>query len=194
MSRRNKIIIITVIAIIILALIIWLLWLYFNRQPAEVPADPSAVSIPVVLPQASAGDPEANLAPAEKNLRTEVRSIALQFTSRYGSYSSQGNFANLGDLRSLMTEKLAIATDNYITAQKNLDQSDQDYFGVTTVALTADIASLDEASGRAVVLVNTQRQETRGTTVNPLVSYQKIQLELVQTSSGWKVDEAVWQE
>ena len=67
------------------------------------------------------------------------------------------------------------------------------YSGVTTKALSVEIKTFEEASGKAEVIVNTQRQKSQGTTVNPEVYYQKLELSLVLAGGSWQVDEAKWE-
>ena len=70
---------------------------------------------------------------------------------------------------------------------------DESYYGVTTIAVSSKIITLSEELGQADIMVSTQRQENKGSTVNPRVTYQDIEIELVNTGSGWKVDSAEWQ-
>ena len=88
---------------------------------------------------------------------TSVKVLAKNFTERYGSYSSDNNFANLESLKPLMTSEMA-AYVNKIIAD---GYSSKDFFGVTTQAVNITVNQLDAET--AVVAVNTVRQETKGT-------------------------------
>ena len=193
MSNRNKIIIFSAIAVILVLLIIFIVWLILRPQvePPAPPTDPSEIIIPVVLPQSSAVKDEPAVPPSAENLATNLKSTAASFAERFGSYSNQGNFNNINDLRGVMTLKMNAWADNYIAIQKST--VDEGYYGVTTIAVSSKIIILSEELGQADIMVSTQRQENKGSTVNPRVTYQDIEIELVNTGSGWKVDSAEWQ-
>lgn len=192
MSKRNKIIIISLIVLAIAALVAFIVWLFFGNQPEPVvPENPSEINVPVVLPGSSSSKSEVLAEPTAENLDVSLRSLAASFAERFGSYSNQGNFNNLEDLRGLMTLRMDAWADNYIANQKSLVV--QGYYGVTTVAVSSKITDLNDEVGQATVIVSTQKQETKGTTANPRVTYQDIEIELVKTEQGWKVDAVAWQ-
>lgn len=196
MSRRNLIIIILAVGVVLLLIISGII-LWFNFRPTEVvepPADPSKIQIPTGLPQssASAGITDDSSPIVEVSLEANLKAVASTFAERFGSYSNQNNFSNLDDLSSLMTVKMKAWVDNYKAAQAPVS-ADEPYYGVTTQAVAVKISSFDEDLGRAKIVVSTQRQENKGSTVNPRVSYQDLELDLVKTGQGWKVDVAEWQ-
>lgn len=194
MSNRNKIIIFSAVAVILVLLIIFISWLFLRSQPTPPtpPVDPSEINIPVVLPQSSSvKKDEPAVSPSVENLAANLKSTAASFAERFGSYSNQGNFNNINDLRGVMTLKMNAWADNYIANQQSV--VDESYFGVTTIAVSTKIITLSEELGQADIVVSTQRQENKGSTVNPRVTYQDIEIELVNTGSGWKVDSAEWQ-
>ena len=193
MSNRSKIIIFSAIAAMVVLLIILIAWLILRPQaaPPPPPTDPSEIIIPVVLPQSSAVKDEPAVPPSAENLATNLKSTAASFAERFGSYSNQGNFNNINDLREVMTLKMNAWADNYIAIQKST--VDEGAYGVTTIAVSSKIIILSEELGQADIMVSTQRQENKGSTVNPRVTYQDIEIELVNTGSGWKVDSAEWQ-
>ncbi len=193
MSKRLKIVVIVVIALAAALLLGFILWLLFGpKTPAPVPENPSAITVPVVLPQSSAAKTETTAQPAQNNLEVTLKALAATFAERYGSYSNQASFSNLKDLVSLMTLKLKTATDNYIASQPTLS-AQVAYYGVTTKAVASKLLTVNETSGQAEVVVSTQRLTSQGSTVNPKVTYQDLKLQLVKTDDGWKVDSAAWQ-
>lgn len=194
MSNRNKIIIFSAVVVVLALLIIFISWLFLRSQPTlpTPPVDPSEINIPVVLPQSSSvKKDEPAVSPSVENLAANLKSTAASFAERFGSYSNQGNFNNINDLRGVMTLKMNAWADNYIANQQSV--VDESYFGVTTIAVSTKIITLSEELGQADIVVSTQRQENKGSTVNPRVTYQDIEIELVNTGSGWKVDSAEWQ-
>ena len=191
MSKRNKIIIAAVIGLLVLILIIFILWSIFGpKQPAAPVQDPSEINVPVVLPGSSAANVSGGSQVDDNGLAASLQSMASAFAERYGSYSSQGNFSNLQDLKSLMTLKMKAVTDNYIATQQ---AAAAEYYGITTVAVSSKVISANEESGQAEVVVSAQRQESRGSTINPRVFYQELVLQLAKTDDGWKIDSAAWQ-
>jgi len=196
MSRRNKIIVIIAVAIVILLLAILLFWWLGQRQKAAIQEAANAnmgINIPAGLPSASTGltnqiEPSAQ----EVNLEASLKAIASTFAERFGSYSNQGNFSNLDDLKDLMSVRMKSAISEY-KAKQQASMIGTAYYGITTKAISPQITSFEESLGRAEILVKTQRQEALGNTINPKVFYQDLKLNLVKTEADWKVDEAEWQ-
>ncbi|HLC90055.1 MAG TPA: hypothetical protein VJG65_03780 [Patescibacteria group bacterium] len=188
MSRRNKIIIV-VIAVIVILLVLGLIWWFWLRLPKEEPITNTnqGLQLPedVVRPLGN-----VNVSPAQAKLEAELKAVAMTFAERFGSYSSEGGFSNLDDLKDLMTLRMKAWTENYKIEKSG---ASGEYYGVTTQALTAEIISLDEDFGQAEILVNTQRREMRQKTINPDIFYQKLKLKLVKSQTGWKIDSAEWQ-
>lgn len=195
MAKRKKVIIIIVLIIVLLIIFGLLFWfLRLRQQPGgQAIIDPSKIYVPTTLPSASAGLP-VNPEPVieEKDLETTLKAVASTFTERFGSYSNEGNFSNLDELRDLMTIRMRSWTENYKISQKVLLRGDS-FYGITTQALSVKIENFDESFGQANVLVKTQRQEMKGTTKNPLVFYQDLKMQLINSGDGWKVDEVKWQ-
>jgi hypothetical protein len=194
MSRRNKIIIAVLGAIIVILLIFGLIWWLNNRQGLAGRADTNqGLEAPSGLPQIPAGLTNTAESPVkEPKLEANLKATAFTFAERFGSYSNQGNFSNLDDLRVLMTTRMKAWTDNYKASQKTTAEG-ATYYGITTQALSVQISEFDESLGRAEIIATTQRREAKGSTVNPKIFYQDLKLQLVKTGEGWKVDSAVWQ-
>jgi len=191
MDRRRKIIIAGATFIIVLLIIFIVLWFLNRPQTTVVPAGENVnngMLVPEDVPETIKDLPDGLI--EQPALETDLRSIALIFAERFGSYSNQGNFSNLNELESLMTVKMKA----YADILKSKSAASDIYYGITTKALTVKIESFEEAAGRSEITVTTQRQESKGTTLNPEIFYQDLKLQLVKTESGWKVDSATWQE
>lgn len=194
MSKRNKIII-SIIAVIVLIIIAILIWWFLQRGGLlqSTTNTNQTATAPQQLPIVSGLTNSSAVRIEEPKVEATLRAVAMTFTERFGSYSNQSGFQNLEDLQDLMTVKMKGWADNFVLEQRTLFTDNEVYYGITTSALSSVIVDFDESLGRAEVVVDNQRQESRGSTINPKVLYQKIQLRLVKTSSGWKVDEAIWQ-
>jgi len=199
MSKRK--IIAIVAGVLLLILIIVGVWWIISQRQSQVILDNQADNgqLPPKLPILPAGTNGINGQSAvvsiqDKQTESTVRALAKTFAERFGSYSNQGNFEHLADLRDLMTVKMKGWADNYVAAQKAQATSNVNYYGVTTIALSVAVTSFEEELGRAELTVSTQRQETKGTAAStPRVFYQDLLVKMVKTNEGWKVDEVTWQ-
>ena len=124
------------------------------------------------------------------DVRTNLKRIAAAFAERYGSYSNQGDYRNLEELRSLMTDRLARETTEFVTRSRAEGIQSPEYTGITTRALVTNVVLFNEDAGTADVTVNTQREEI--TSAGARIYYQKINLDFVQVGNLWKVDSIEW--
>ena len=195
MSRKQKILIVVVGVLVILGLFYWLfLRESFTPQSPTTKTNVNVVALPpVTLPNSttvSATVPEAS---AEEKLRSSISRLAAAFAERYGSYSNQGNFDNLLDLESLMTEKMWAETENFIEQSKASAGDSSVYFGITTKAISVNIASIDEGAGTAKITIGTQRRESSGSMADSsTIKYEDLELFFLKVNDEWKVDTAKW--
>ena len=125
----------------------------------------------------------------EKRQKTaSINSLSKTFVERYGSYSNEANFENLKDVILMMAPEFAEYTQNIIDTSKSPDE----YYGITTRVITVNVEELDEVAGSAVVVLNTQREESKVSVSNRSVWYQKIRIEFLKMSGVWKVVSASW--
>ncbi|MBI5072126.1 hypothetical protein HZB93_04570 [Candidatus Falkowbacteria bacterium] len=195
MSRGQKILIVIVGILVILALFYWL----FLRQglTPQSPTSKTNVNVvaipPITLPNSttvSAVVPEAS---EEEKLKSDISRIAAAFAERFGSYSNQGNFENLVDLKPLMTVKMQTWIDNFIKQSQAAAGDSSVYFGVTTKALSVTAAEINEAGGTARITVSTQRREASGNMAsNSEIKYENLELVFKKINGEWLVDEATW--
>ncbi|MFC1703009.1 hypothetical protein ACFLZO_00915 [Patescibacteria group bacterium] len=122
----------------------------------------------------------------------DVSRIAAAFAERYGSFSSRSDFSNLIDLKSFMTQDLAVWADGYIEDAMAEEESVVP-FGVTTRALIITVDSLDADAGVADVTVKTQRSERSGVGADRIY-YQDLMFDFVKRGDSWKVDSVTWQD
>jgi hypothetical protein len=184
LTRRKKIVVI-VGSLLFLFLLFLLIWFLFRHKPVPSPAIGGQAELQTPPPRASEEE-EPAAAPAEK-IDVSLQSLAVTFVERYGSYSSESEFANLYDVMDLMTASLKAQTEAFITSAK----MSEEYYGVTTRVLSTDVLSSSETS--AAVEASTQREESKGSPQNSEVSYKKLLLNCVKEDGLWKVASAVWQ-
>ncbi len=195
MSRRQKILVVVIGILIILGLAYWLFIrpaigptgtpktnVNSSNQPVSLP--PTTTTVTAVVPEAT----------PEETLRSDLLRLAAAFAERFGSYSNQGNYENLLDLKTLMTTNMQAWTDNFIKQSQAASGTNSVYYGVTTKAISTSIASLDEVAGTATIVVGTQRRESSGSMADSsVINYQNLQLVFKKVNGEWKVDEATWQ-
>lgn len=190
MSRRNKLIIISVLTVVVIALVVLIVMLFLRNQAPVVTENPSEVNVPGVLPSSSQGKPTTTASPDDA-IKASLIATASSFAERFSSFSNQGDFKNLNDLKSVMTLRMRNWTQDFIASQPK-PNSEADYYGVTGKAITTKIVSLDSSLGQAEVVVTIQKAETKVTTINPKISYQDLRLEMINDAGQWKVDLAEW--
>lgn len=189
MSRRNKIILLTVLVIILITLLVLVVLVIrrdANPRPtqrgsettervATTPLVPTA-TVPSTIEPRPAG-------PVHQNARV----VALDFTERYGSYSSQGDYQNIRDLFPQMTSRMRTRAAAVI-ASTPLD--DSIYSGFTTRALRAD--TLDSSDTNITFSVEAQRTETSAADPQGRAFYQTAELTLTKSDLKWLVDSFTW--
>lgn len=192
MSKRTKIIIIVVIVIIGLAIALFLSDKIFippsesinineelqpEQQAAEQGQQDTAVQIEV------ADQPIETLTPVQQSLYNTARN----FAERYGSFSTDSNFANLEEVKLFSTPKMIDQLDAIISTS----QQAEEFYGVTSKVLNIEIEEMNESQGFGQVTVLTQRQEIKEGSPSR-VYYQNLELYLIKSGGSWLVDEANW--
>jgi len=202
MSSRTKKIIGAIVALILILLLLLLLWLASQQPPEVTPAPeeqtpppsqtltPSPTLQPPVFESTEPAQPDAE-PDEEADPRNNLSRVAAAFAERYGSYSNQGDYENLEELQSLMTESLAAETQAFID-QARSGEAGAAYVGLTTRALNTNVSSYSEESGAAAVVVKTQREKI--TAEGSQVYYQDIELDFVLVGESWQVSSASWVE
>ncbi len=190
MTRQQKILLAAVGTVVVLALAVGAWWWMKERTPAPEPVTPGPVTAPspttvVTVPTPAPPQP----ATAEEIARSQLTTSGKQFAERYGSFSSDGDYQNLTDLFPLMTVGMQRTAEATIAAGQRQPAPDE-FTGVTTIAASTKVTSLDLATGRATVEVRAQRQSTIGT--QKTNSYETLTLSFVRSGTVWKVDAATW--
>lgn len=186
-TRRNLLVILLALLALLIA---FLLWWFLRPKAAPVAVSPppaASQALPSTKPTIS--DVRQQEAQQERVSTASVQTAAKIFTERYGSYSSEANFANLTDVLPLMTEAFAAKTRAYVETA----QAPTDYYAVTTHVVTIAVDGQDDAAGTARVTVTTQREEAKGSVQDASVRYQDLVLTLLKENDAWLVSSATWQ-
>ncbi len=187
--NKNRLLALGVLILLII-IILLLIWWWFiphgNGIPGPKPTATEPAHDTVVLPiQKPAPAPAPEPTPAVVPGETEVRSLARNFTERYGSWSTDSNFQNLKDLFPRVTARLKASF------QRTIDSSSAptEFKSAETRVLQIDIKSLTDS--KADVLVTAQ-QTTRNDKLESQDSFVKLALTMVKDGQFWYVDSAEW--
>lgn len=199
MDRRRQILYAVIAILILLLLILGIFWVFtvsrsnrqapVNNAPATItPITNSSSQIMNTIDQQSLAQQKA-----VENAEKPVRLVAEPFVERFGSYNNQGDLSNFSDLNFYETATFRswVNTTYIPQLQKTLPDSST-YFAVNTKAVTSTINSIDEKTGKAELVINTQRQEVGAGNVQIRVYYQEAKVQLVREGTEWKVDALYW--
>jgi hypothetical protein len=191
MNLSKKLIILILSGLILVALIIYFIFIYdFNKT--ETPESPTGQQTPAEIISKSPEPVPVVTRTTENIFHDQAAQLALSFTERYGSSSSQSDFSNLSDLELFMTDTMITKTRAFIATEREKNPGNEDYTGITTKAITTTFNSYDAVAGTADITVSTKRQEQ--STAMEVKSYdQKIKLTMKKINDEWRVDSAIWQ-
>jgi len=199
MNKKIWGVIIIILALAIIAGIIYFFFFYKPLTTAEPAVSPTPTKTTGALQPNATLQPAAEFQPVSPLKKAEVNSddlarMASAFAERYGSFSNQSDYGNLRDLQIFMTESLRTSTQNYIDAARLKKADSSIYYGVATKSILSEVKLFDADSGRAEILVKTQRRESTGVSGNSAAFYQDIIIKYSRVGSVWRVDGASWQE
>jgi len=120
--------------------------------------------------------------------KEELKQIAFAISERFGSYSNEGNFGNISDLKIYMTDSMKNWADSYIS-ESQAEGYSGDYYGITTTALVGEVLEFNE--DEASFLITTSRREVKDNQEE--VFNQDIIINFNKIGDEWKVHEAYWQ-
>lgn len=194
MSLRARIfIIISVIVLLILSVSIFLVVKNRNSANTNVsPTTPDAGNVntnnpsspaSVVGTQIPAGAPVKPLTSLEVE-QNGAEQLAKIFIERYGTYSTDNDFANIKEAESLVTKSLW----SKISTGINVKSTDPGFLGLTTKVVSADMVSWAES--KAVFDLKIMRNENKNGVV--VTRYQDVTVEMVKENNTWLADSLVW--
>ena len=187
MERKQKIEL--GIAILIVLGLIILLAVILKRQPEKVEPTPT-VNLPAatVTPKPSTINP-ADVPPPKT---VSATTIARTFVERIGSYSSESNYANVGDVQSLVTAELGAELKATAEASRKAEAGvGSGYYGISTSFVNAKIEQETETS--ITLRIQTQREEAFGSPGNAEIRYQEVLVTLIRENEAWRVSAFTWQ-
>lgn len=206
MKRGIKIALLVLIGVILIAAIIFLVWalttrpeVIFRPSPGQTPQQEEPAGLPttgtgtggtvVEIPE-EPEEPVINAGTSAEIERQQVINLSKTFAERFGSFSNQGNFANINDLMPIMTSSLRQWAEGYIE-QKQAEITDREYYGISTRVLSVDIESIDLEGGTAEINLQTQRVES--SQGEDRTYYQTLTTRLIKTGEEWLIDFVQWQ-
>lgn len=188
MSRRTKLILLAVLAGVFIILVVILAFRFARSRPAPETGSIAEESGAETPPSSTTPTAEVQAEQEERTRTVSVQTTVKTFVERYGSFSTEANFANLRDVLPLMTGELEAAT----RATLANPPAATEYYGVTTKVVAVNVKAMDETALTATVTISTQREEAKGSPQNISVKYQSITLTLRKVSGEWKVSGATW--
>lgn len=210
MSDQQKRVIGAVAFVLATIVIAVLLYMFFFRSAPEQAVDVVDTGAEVTTPSTNgsgltssggrtavpAGEttevetPEEPAAEPVRDDLSEVRNLASVFTERFGSFSTEADFANIVDLKVFMTSGMQAWADALVEEARAAGPSAVSY-GITTRALIIDVSDIDAEGGTATATVTAQRLENSpGSTAY----FEDLLLEFKKVDDAWKVDSAEWGE
>lgn len=121
--------------------------------------------------------------------QAKINSLAISFTERYGSFSSDTGTENIEALQSFMTDNMRKQADR--VAGNNADNQTNEFYGISTQAANVNITDFAEGATGATVEVSTRRTETKGS-ADPVLFTQTARLQLKKIGNAWRVDKFQW--
>lgn len=181
LSRRKLEVIAAVLILIVLILLLW--WFVFRQPKPEVVVNPQPDNIADLVPSVNPADVPA---PGVVSAQT----ITRIFIERFGSYSSESDFANVDDIMSLATPSYQAELNSLLETYRRQYDAEAGYSGISTRVIT--IKTVSESDTASTFLVTTQREEAVGTPGNTTLRYQDAEVSLVKVGEDWLVNDLNW--
>ena len=205
MNKKTKIII-AILVILLVLLGVFLVFINLQNSNQEEPRDVNEeLEIKNELDQETKPAPKNTQEPANQEEPTvysfdeeeeaqretseeDLKQIAFAISERFGSYSNEGKFGNISDLKIYMTNSMKSWADNYIEEQSEIEYSGI-YYGITTTALVGQVTEFNNESASATV--TTKRKEVKDNQES--IFNQDIIINFNKVGDEYKVDGAYWQ-
>ncbi len=187
LNQRTIAIGLTIILFVILGVVFWLLY----SRPSDDVAVVNEAATPTNVAVVNSTIVESNTEPVETTTApVEMTRLANFFAERYGSYTTDSNFANITNLKPYMTTAMQKNADAYVASQRaSLTGA---YMEVVTKVVSTTV--LDSADTTATVRLTTQRVKSGDTFEENNVYYEDLVLSLVKNGDTWLINQAQWQD
>jgi hypothetical protein len=149
----------------------------------DEPADTGSQTTVIPLPEVA---PEDVPAPEMVSAAT----FARIFVERFGSYSSESDFANVDDILALATPRFQAELESLVETYREQLEDQEGYTGISTLFI--GYKTLSETETSATLLVTTQREESVGNPDNTTLRYQDVEVALVRNGDSWLIDDVTW--
>jgi hypothetical protein len=205
MNKKTKIII-AIIVILLVLIGVFLVLINSQKTNPEVPKDVNEeIELKKEINKETEPAPENTQKPANQEEpivytfneeeeaqretnKEDLKQIAFAFSERFGSYSNEGKFGNISDLKIYMTDSMKSWADNYIEEQSEIEYTGN-YYGITTTALVGEVTEFNSDS--ASVTVTTKRKEIKDNQEN--IYNQDIIINFNKVGDEYQVNGAYWQ-
>jgi hypothetical protein len=188
-----------------MVMIIYFLFFYdfgeggnFFRQDKTGQQGPGQGNTLIELENRTAGNNDGSQIYNERGsdkVELDMERLASSFAERFGSYSNQSDFRNITDLKIFMTDKMKVWSSDHIQKLREGNKFNENYYGITTKAVSRKVIEHDEQLGKAMIIVSTRRAEATDRIENTTnVFSQDLTLTLLKVGADWKVDSAYWSE
>jgi hypothetical protein len=185
MERKTEIII--AVSVLALLLLVIAFILMKNRTGGEGGRDGN---IPVA--NGVLDVPSVNSEDIPANPTVEARTITKIFVERFGSYSSESDFANVDDVVVLAAASFKNDLIRLADQSRAKAKDTDGYYGVSTKVIGTEMK--EETATTARMLAMTQREEAVGNPGNTTIKYQNIMVTLAREGEEWKVSGFTWEE
>ncbi len=116
----------------------------------------------------------------QENQENAVRQLAKIFYERYGTYSSDNNYQNILDVKTLVTPEYWQTLSAKI---KTVSDPNQPFIGVTAKVLMVELSEIKDADAKVYLKANIN-EEKNGVITN---RYQELNVSLVKKDNVWLV-------
>lgn len=188
METRKKVEL-AIAAVVIVAFVALLAW-YLSRGSEPVIVDDGASQEQLDEPaDRAAGADEVEPEDIPTNTAVSASTIGRTFVERFGSYSSESDYANVEDILSLATPSFQKTLNDIMEkARKNAGDA---YYGISTLVITTK--TVKESDTAVTLRMTTQREEAIDDPANATVRYQDIVVDLTKSGEDWLIAGFTWQ-
>lgn len=207
MNKRTITIIILSIVVILLLAGIFYFFFFFKFPGSIIPkviktpvaqtevtkeSEFPVTSTPIIKQAETPKTTTAKPATSEEVEKLTLVKIASSFAERLGSYSNQDNYANVTNLKILMTLSMQKWADSYVASAKKANPDTNIYHGLTTHAMTTEVKNFDSVKGSADILVHTQKIVSDEAAADSAPYTEDLMVTFIKEGAQWKVDNAKW--